>query len=803
MRGDGRADIVGFGNAGVYVALSNGDGTFTYTPQPVIADFGFEAGGWQVDKHPRFLADLRGNGRADIVGFGDAGVYIALADRNGRFEAPRFVLPNFGFEITVLAILQSDREAKDAGVWRSSDRGATWALVHPFQRAAGSARLPAAGQLVWAPGTANFVYAAGGSSLAVSTDGGATFKDVMPMPGGGFQGVNHVAVAATPAGSLKPPVVYALTQIPNSSSGQVFVSFDAGVNWIKDEGAIPDNVGGSVNGLANSQNERVMVVSPRSPLEVFVTANANLVPPALFRGDYIQFLGTHKSLWESMPLPNMGQQFSGNVFVAAPLPGHGDVLFYGPQRSKTFVAPLDPASASDWHELDNGQHVHIDLHGIFLSPDFEATFQDGAYRPIAGTAWMASDGGIFRSTDGGNNFHPGRNINTLSCVNIAGVALQGQGPVISLNTGDNDGFASSDGGHTWHPQQYGGGDNDCSFADPLRPHSMLLFTPRWDTNGNSVGASAGNTLALYEADPGHLPNIQGGTGMRHMVPGPSLRPKTSLWNASSGFGLRGFRPIVRNMPGDDPKQPGDYIFIRFFGNFIFPNGFTIPNNLALLLRARRIRDIKKRTDWDTPGGWRVEKHPRLLADLTGNGRADIVGFGNDGVWTALSKANGTFADPQFVVADFGFNAGGWRVEKHPRFLADLRGNKRSDIVGFGDAGVYVALSNGDGTFQQPQFVVADFGAEAGGWHDRQASALPCRHHGRRASRHRRLRRRRSVRRARATATARSSRCGSSLRISVQKPVVGESTNTRASSLISVALDDRTSSDSAMPASMSR
>jgi hypothetical protein len=74
ITGNGFADIVGFGDDGVYVAFSNGDGTFNFTPVPVINDFGFDAGGWRVDKHPRFLADLRGNGRAEIVGFGDDGV---------------------------------------------------------------------------------------------------------------------------------------------------------------------------------------------------------------------------------------------------------------------------------------------------------------------------------------------------------------------------------------------------------------------------------------------------------------------------------------------------------------------------------------------------------------------------------------------------------------------------------------------------------------------------------------------------------------------------------------------------------
>ena len=41
----------------------------------VVNNFGYDAGGWRVDRHPRFLADTTGDGRADIVGFGNAGVY--------------------------------------------------------------------------------------------------------------------------------------------------------------------------------------------------------------------------------------------------------------------------------------------------------------------------------------------------------------------------------------------------------------------------------------------------------------------------------------------------------------------------------------------------------------------------------------------------------------------------------------------------------------------------------------------------------------------------------------------------------
>jgi hypothetical protein len=114
------------------------------------------------------------------------------------------------------------------------------------------------------------------------------------------------------------------------------------------------------------------------------------------------------------------------------------------------------------------------------------------------------------------------------------------------------------------------------------------------------------------------------------------------------------------------------------------------------------------------GGWRIEKHPRFVSDLTGNGRVDLIGFGDAGVYVALNQ-NGTFQAPKLVLEDFGYNSGGWRVEKHPRFIADVNGDKAGDIVGLGNEGVYVAINNGDGTFQAAKKVIDDFGYDAGGW----------------------------------------------------------------------------------------
>ena len=115
------------------------------------------------------------------------------------------------------------------------------------------------------------------------------------------------------------------------------------------------------------------------------------------------------------------------------------------------------------------------------------------------------------------------------------------------------------------------------------------------------------------------------------------------------------------------------------------------------------------------GGWRVEKHPRFLADTTGDGRADIVGFGEAGVYVSRAQADGSYDALRLVVNNFGYVAGGWRVEKHPRFVVDLTGDGRADILGFGEAGAYVSLAQADGSYGPVTLAVADFGYVAGGW----------------------------------------------------------------------------------------
>ncbi|SHO56657.1 VCBS repeat-containing protein [Vibrio quintilis] len=72
------------------------------------------------------------------------------------------------------------------------------------------------------------------------------------------------------------------------------------------------------------------------------------------------------------------------------------------------------------------------------------------------------------------------------------------------------------------------------------------------------------------------------------------------------------------------------------------------------------------------GGWRVEQHPRILADVNGDGLDDIVGFAHSGVVVATSTGSG-FNAPYLWVEGYGYKAGGWRIGVHPRMMADVNG----------------------------------------------------------------------------------------------------------------------------------
>lgn len=137
------------------------------------------------------------------------------------------------------------------------------------------------------------------------------------------------------------------------------------------------------------------------------------------------------------------------------------------------------------------------------------------------------------------------------------------------------------------------------------------------------------------------------------------------------------------------------------------DGVYVATNTGSGLRAM----TRWQGGFGTAAGWLVGAHPRVLADVNGDGRADVVGFDNDGVTVALSTGKG-FAAPARWSGEFGGKA--WRNNSLPRQVTDVDGDGKADVVGFSAEGVRIARSSGK-AFGTSKLEHAGMGSAAGGW----------------------------------------------------------------------------------------
>ncbi|MCU7796533.1 MAG: VCBS repeat-containing protein [Candidatus Thiodiazotropha sp. (ex Myrtea spinifera)] len=100
-------------------------------------------------------------------------------------------------------------------------------------------------------------------------------------------------------------------------------------------------------------------------------------------------------------------------------------------------------------------------------------------------------------------------------------------------------------------------------------------------------------------------------------------------------------------------------------------------------------------DFGKSHGWDTSKHLRMMADVNGDGLSDVVGFYSNGVYYSLSEGNGFSPKTPWITGKYGYDAGGWRVDKHIRTLADVDGDGKLDIIGIGDNNVQVTLASGE------------------------------------------------------------------------------------------------------------
>ena len=267
--------------------------------------------------------------------------------------------------------------------------------------------------------------------------------------------------------------------------------------------------------------------------------------------------------------------------------------------------------------------MHVDPHGVALTPDFRWSGTGAA----AGRIVMVNDGGVVTSTTGASSWSFGAGLSTLGLVNVAVQPRPGQLAALTIQMGDNNGFFSRDGGETWRTQDYRGGDNDCSFADPVQPHRLIVFAPR----------DGKRSVFLYTAPTGQVPDASNGTSARKRIVGPPpASDGKSPWNTVSNFYNDGYRPLVLTLHGEAPRPDGDFVTI------------VKDTASARLMRTTAMSTIASHDDWLTSAteegaGVKVFRQGPDLPSLDVN----------------VVQASGGHANPVFFVGDPSASGGLW------------------------------------------------------------------------------------------------------------------------------------------------
>lgn len=439
--------------------------------------------------------------------------------------------------------------AAAGGIWKSIDGGTNWTDM------SGDLNLLTFGAIAIDPNNPNIVYAGTGESMAsfneVTFEGDGLYKSI---DGGvswtkitnGFGNQTHFAdVEVSPHDSniLLAALGSGNWNLGNLSNEGVWRSADAGITWIKVNG-ISDAYDVEFDPTASSTRAYATTGNQNSSGGFFVStdsginwsqSNTGLPSPSSIRRIQFSVAKSSPSTIYAIIYPGSG---SFDVYKSTtsgaswsqitPLAANADQGWYDlaiavnpTNPNEVFYGNAELAKTSDGSTISlqtivpGGGYwdcpIHVDIHKIVYSPS------------DPNTIYIGSDGGIFKSIDGGANWtHINNNINTIQFYRIA----SDNNDVNKIYGGaqDNGNFSTSDKGATDWVFETSGDGMEC-FVDWNNSNTIFVSTQYGrlyrSTNGGAswptvVSSNSSTTawLAPYWQHPSNSNYIYAGHDQR-------------------------------------------------------------------------------------------------------------------------------------------------------------------------------------------------------------------------------------------------------------------------------------------------